>query len=157
MTREKAIDLIVRTGGSPPPDSDEFRELMEFLETSPECRKLYEEQRAAWRALDLWEPVEPSLGFDRRVKQRVEELSSSRRWYTGWLAPWRPNFAVGLAGLLLVAGAVLHQPSLSDRTPKVAVASGEDKAYFDEFTRALDDIEMLSQMEIDPPEGPGQS
>ena len=150
MTREQAIDLILRTGGHPPPDSDEHRELLKFLDASPECRKLYEDQRATWQALDLWEPVEPSLGFDRRLQERVEELSASRTWFAGWLTPWRPNFAVGVAGLLLVAATVFHQPSLTGPSPKVAAVSGEDEAYLEEFNRALDDIEMLSEFEIDP-------
>jgi hypothetical protein len=150
MTREQAIDLILRTGGHRPPNSDEHRELLKFLDASPECRKLYEDQRATWQALDLWETVEPSLGFDRCLRERVEELSASRTWFAGWLTPWRPNFAVGLAGLLLVAATVFHQPSLSGPGAKVAAVSGEDQAYLEEFNRALDDIEMLSEFEIDP-------
>ncbi len=151
MTREQAIDLILRTGGDPSPNTDEHRELMKFLAASPECRKLYQDQRAAWQALDLWEPVEPSMGFDRRVRERVEEPASRRPWFDGWFTPLRPSFAAGLAGLLLVAGTVLHQPPLTDPVPKVASLSGEDEAYLEEFNRALDDIEMLSQLEIDPP------
>jgi hypothetical protein len=124
---------------------------MKFLAASPECRKLYESQRATWQALDLWEPVEPSLGFDRRVRERVEELTSRRPWFADWFTPLQPSFAAGLAGLLLVAGTVLHQPPLTDPVPEVASISGEDEAYLEEFNRALDDIEMLSQLEIDPP------
>lgn len=156
MTREQAIDLILRTGGHAPPNSDEHQELLKFLDASPACRKLYEDQRATWQALDLWEPIEPSLGFDRHVRERVEELSSSRPWFAGWFAPWQPNLAVGLAGLLLVAATVFHQPSLTGPGPNVAAVSGEDEAYLEEFNRALDDIEMLTEFEIDPAALAGQ-
>ena len=159
MTREQAIDLILRTGGQPPPISDEHRELLKFLEASPECRKLYDEQRATWRALDLWEPVEPSWGFDRRVRERLEELAPRQPWYTRWFAPGQPSFAVGLAGLLLAAATVLYQPSLTRPASEFAAIHGEDEAYLEEFNRALDDIEMLSRFEIDPSAlaGPDQS
>ena len=149
MTREQAIDLILRNGGQPP-SSDEHRELMQFLETSSECRKLYEEQQATWQALDLWEPIEPSLGFDRQVRAKVEELADRQPWYRRWFVVQRPSFAVGLAGLLLVAASVLHQPSLPGPDIHSAALSSDDEAYLEEFNRALDDIEMLAQFEIDP-------
>jgi len=150
MTREQAIDLILRNGGEPLENAAENRELMQFLDTSPECRKIYDEQRATWQALDLWEPIEPSLGFDRQVRQKVEELAAQRAWYRRWFLIDRPAFAAGLAGLVLAAGAVLHQPSpMNPSTPSVALSS-DDEAYFQELDRALDDIEMLAQFEIDP-------
>jgi len=150
MTREQAIDLILRNGGEPPPNTDEHWELMQFLDTSPECRKLYDEQQATWQALDLWEPIEPSLGFDRQVREKIEELANRQPWYSRWFVVQRPSFAVGLAGLLLVASSVLHQPSLSQPDLHSAALSGDDEAYLEEFNRALDDIEMLAQFDIDP-------
>ena len=136
MTREQTIDLILRKGGEPPPNTDEHWELMQFLDTSP--------------ALDLWEPIEPSLGFDRQVREKIEELANRQPWYSRWFVVQRPSFAVGLAGLLLVAASVLHQPSLSQPDLHSAALSGDDEAYLEEFNRALDDIEMLAQFDIDP-------
>ena len=94
--------------------------------------------------------MEPSWGFDRGIRERVEELASRQPWYFRWFAPRQPSFAVGLAGVLLAAATVLYQPSAVNPSLEFASISGEDQAYLEEFNRALDDIEMRSEFEIDP-------
>ncbi len=149
MTREEAVDMIVKTGGGPPVDSLQHRELMQFLETSPETRTLYEHQQAVWGALDAWQPVEPSAHFDRRLRERVEDMANQEPWYLRMFTTWRPTFAVGLAGLLIAAAGVVQQrPAATVGTQLAVVEPLDDEVYLDQLNRALDDIEMLADFEV---------
>ena len=77
MTREKALEMITNPRGGPPEGTPAYRELMIYLESSPECRAVYSEQKAVWESLDLWEDVEPSAGFDRRLFGEIEKQQAS--------------------------------------------------------------------------------
>ena len=122
---------------------------MQFLETSSETRALYEQQQAVWGALDLWEPVGPSLHFDRRLRDRIDELANAEPWYRRLFTVWRPSFAVGLAGLLIAATGVLQQrPTTPAGTELAIVETLDDEVYFEQFDRALDDIEMLADFDV---------
>ena len=148
MTREKALEMITNPRGGSPEGTPAYRELMTYLESSPELRAAYSEQKAVWESLDLWEDVEPSAGFDRRLFGEIEKQQASASWLTRLMANWRPSFAVGLAGLVIAAGTVLH------RQPDTAGNSGmilaEDAEYLEELHEALDDIEMLAEFDLLP-------
>jgi hypothetical protein len=148
MTREKALEMITNPRGGPLEGTPAYRELMTYLESSPECRSAYVEQQAVWESLDLWEEVEPSAGFDRLFFDKIEEQQARVSWFARLVNNWRPSFAVGLAGLLLAAAAVLQ------RQPEAAGNAGmmvaEDAEYAEELHRALDDIEMLAEFDLLP-------
>ena len=149
MTREEAVDLILKTGSGPPQGSPRHRELMQFLETCSETQTLYEQQRAVWGALELWEPVEPSAQFDRRLRERVDELANREPWYLRTFATWRPTFAVGLAALLIAAvGVVQQRPEAAPGTELAVVEPLDDEVYLEQLNRALDDIEMLADFDV---------
>ena len=149
MTREEAVDLILKTGSGPPQGSPQHRELMQFLETCPETRALYQQQRAVWGELELWEPVEPSAQFDRRLREKVDELANREPWYLRTFATWRPTFAAGLAALLIAAvGVVQQRPDATVGTELAVVESAEDEMYLEQLNRALDDIEMLADFDV---------
>jgi ferric-dicitrate binding protein FerR (iron transport regulator) len=148
MTRERAIEIILQSGEGPPPGAVEHREFMAYLENSPECRELYEQQRALWQELDAWEPVDPSTGFDRRLWATLE---AGTPWWRRAFLSLRPGFAVGLAGLLLVAAAVVRQQSSRLADPALAVIEqAEDPQFYQRLDSALDDIEMLTDFEVLP-------
>ena len=146
MTREEAVELILKTGGGPPEGAPGRRELMAFLETCPETRALYERQRAAWDTLELWEPVEPSSHFDRRLRERVDELANREPWYLRPFSTWRPTFAAGLAALLIAAVGVVQQQPDAAAGRELAVVE-DDELYLEQLNRALDDIEMLADFD----------
>ena len=167
MDREKVIEMILDPASRPAQGSAEHQAFLAYLDTSPECRVMYEQQQAVWEALELWEPVEPSAGFDRGVYERIER-SPARFWdVRGWLslpADWlgatRPGLAAGLAALLLIAGTVvIYQPRrgadqvASQLPPRIETES------IDPIDQALDDIEMLVDFEalVLQPESPGRS
>ena len=148
MTREKALEIITNPRGGPPEGTPAHRELMSFLESSPECKAAYREQQAVWESLDLWEEVEPSAGFDRRLFDEIEKQQTAGSWFARLAGNWRPSFAVGLAGLVLAAATVLHRQP--DAAVNTALIVAEDAEYAEELHRALDDIEMLAEFDLLP-------
>ena len=148
MTREKALEMITNPRGGPPEGTPAYRELMTYLESSPECKAAYFEQQAVWESLELWEDVEPSAGFNRGLFEEIEKQRAAASWFSRLAGNWRPSFAVGLAGLVIAAAAVL------DRQPDAAGNSGvivaEDAEYVEELHKALDDIEMLAEFDLLP-------
>jgi ferric-dicitrate binding protein FerR (iron transport regulator) len=154
MTRERAIEIILQSGEGPTPGTDEHREFLAFLEKSPECRELYERQQTLWRELDAWEPVDPSPGFDRRLRAAIEAHTP---WWRRAFVTLRPGFAVGLAGLLLVAAAVVRRQSSRVADPAVALIEPvEDPQFYQRLDSALDDIEMLTDFDVLPLEAEGK-
>ncbi len=148
MTRERAIAIILRPGEGLPPGSAEHRELLAYLEQSPECRELYERQQALWQELDVWEPVDPSAGFDRRLWATLE---AGTPWWRRVFFGLGPGFAVALAGLFLVAATVVRQQSSRLADPALAVIEpAEDPQFYQRLDTALDDIEMLADFEVLP-------
>jgi hypothetical protein len=169
MDREKVIEMILDPGRRPAVGSAEHGVFLAQLENSPEYRAMYEQQQAVWEALDLWEPVEPSAGFDRGLYEKIERRPARRAsvsiwsWLSlpaEWFATMRPGLAAGLAALLLIAGAIVtYQPR---RAAEQFAARGSIEIgpeYSEEIEQALDDIEMLADFEalVLQAEGPGKS
>lgn len=154
MDREKVIEMILDPGRRPPQGTAEHQAFLDFLEESPQHRALYEQQEAVWEALDLWESVEPSAGFDRNLYRRIEQGSAREgagfwAWLSRpseWFSSMRPGLAAALAALLLLAGAILtYQPQGADMAQRVP--SRIEPEYVEQIDQALDDIEMLADFE----------
>lgn len=149
MTREQALETILSPHG-PPQDLEQRRLLKAWLDRDPELRAIDEQQRDLFAAMDLWESVEPSSGFNREVYARVDAEQVRR---SGWgrllFGSWKPALAAGLAAAALVIGAALWQPSDLTPAPQVAVKAlpAADAEYLREIDRALDDMEMLSEFD----------
>ena len=157
MTREEAMDIIMSPDGGLEKGSPEEREFSRILESSQELREVQKQQQAVWSAMELWESVEPSMNFDRQIRQRVEELSARRSWFRGWFPAPRPGLAMALTALFVVAaGVVRQQPRLGPETVARVLETAAAEAYFEEFSRALDDLEMLAELDIAPQLESGQ-
>ncbi|HWG59962.1 MAG TPA: zf-HC2 domain-containing protein [Candidatus Acidoferrales bacterium] len=72
-------------------------EIEHHLLTCAGCRARAAEFRALWGMLDAMPAVEPSLGFDARVRQRV--AAAGGRGWRGWVL-LQPRLAFALAILL---------------------------------------------------------
>jgi hypothetical protein len=168
MDREKVIEMILDPGRRPAPGSAEHRAFFAQLENSPEYRAMYEQQQAVWEALDLWEPVEPSAGFDRGLYERIERSPAHKTpgvwsWLglpAEWFVTMRPGLAAGLAALLLIAGVIVSyqpRPAAEPFTARGSIEIGPE--YSEAIEQALDDIEMLADFEalVLEAEGPGKS
>ena len=118
--------------------------LEQHAQTCPACRRLLDAQRIVWEALDSWQPGPVSPRFDgelmekiRTVKRRPQLRAAVR---TGQVA------ALFLA---LLAAMVLRGPSMD--SPQF---QNQDTLDMQQLEHALDDLEMLRQLE---PAGTGES
>jgi len=167
MDRETVIEMILDPGRRPAEGTPEHHTFLAYLEKSPECRAMYEQQQVVWEALDLWEPAEPAASFDRAVYQMIERSrtkGSAGLWgWLGlpgeWLGATRPGLAAGLATLLLIAGAIVTTQPRRGEAPLAQLPPRVETEYVEQIDQALDDIEMLADFEalVLEPEGPGRS
>lgn len=81
-------------------NSAERRELEEHLADCAPCRTRAEEFRKVWNVLDEVPSIEPSLGFDARLRQRV--AAEPRPSWTGWFVP-QPRLAFSMALLIALS------------------------------------------------------
>jgi anti-sigma factor RsiW len=81
-------------------NSAERREVERHLMVCDDCRGRAEQFRALWGVMDEMPVVEPSFGFDARVRQRVAD-EPARGWF-GWLVP-QPRLALSAAMLAVMA------------------------------------------------------
>jgi len=168
MDRETVIEMILDPGRRPVEGTPEHQAFLACLEKSPEFQAMYEQQQAVWKTLDLWEPTEPSAGFDRALYGRIERgqanaLTGLWGWFVQpgeWLGGGRLSLAAGLTALLLIAGAILsYQPRRVDDPLAAGRPARVETEYIEQIDQALEDIEMLADFEalVLEPEGPGRS
>lgn len=112
-------------------------EVEDHLATCPACHARAEEFRRVWTALDDAPLVEPSLGFDARLRERIA-AEPGPRWFH-WLVP-QPRLAVSLA-LLLVMGLWVVKYSPSARQEDAAVVKAQD---FD----AVKDLGVIENLDV---------
>lgn len=159
MTREQALEIIMSPRGSPPAGSPEHSEFLEYLSTSPECQRRFEQQQAVWRSMDEWRAPEPSTGFDHRLLAQIEAEQGRVGWFERMFGGFRVPLAA-TAALLLVAAATVVQRQ-EPVMPEVGVAALEpaESQYVEHINRALDDLEMLADFAPPQPSGeiPGES
>jgi hypothetical protein len=121
----------------------ETEALERHMHVCPECRKLADQQRMVWEALDAWEIEPPDPGFRRRLYERIESdrpgaLERAQAWLVG--VRWKPAVPVALAGLLLAI--VLERPVAAPGEAAGASVSAE------QVELALDDLELLDQLQL---------
>jgi len=81
-------------------NSADRKELDEHLATCSPCRLRAEGFRKVWNVLDEVPSIEPSLGFDARLRQRV--AAEPRARWTGWFVP-QPRLALSMALLIALS------------------------------------------------------
>jgi anti-sigma factor RsiW len=120
----------------------ERREVEAHLEACAACRKRAEEFRRVWSVLDEVPAVEPSLGFDARVRQRVAAEPRPRPF--AWLIP-QPRFALAVTLLLALAVWI----SSVAPAPEQSVAAGNDEEFeMIQNLPVLEDYEVLAHFEV---------
>jgi hypothetical protein len=138
----------------------EHTEFLEFLSTSPEYQRLFEEQQAVWRSMDAWLAPEPSAGFDRRLLARIEAEQGRVGWFERLFGGLRVPLAATVAVLLVVAATVIQRQEPAMPEAGVAgVLEPAESQYVEQINRALDDLEMLADFAPPQPSGeiPGES
>jgi len=141
---EKSAELLAfSTGRLTPPEA---AKLEPHVESCPVCRKFVENQRAVWRALDVWEAPPVTADFDRRLFQCIEQSES---WHDRWIRPLRLLLVrqglpiAATACLIVVAGLVSQRPA-EVAVPRPTQAAVETLQP-DQVDHVLDDLQMLGE------------
>jgi anti-sigma factor RsiW len=118
---------------------NERRDVEQHLAACAACRARADEFRRVWTVLDEAPAIEPSLGFDAHVRQRI--AAEPRPAALAWLIP-QPRFAFALS--VLVALAIW----LSALPPAVEIAQTPDEEFqMIQNLPVLEDYEVLANFE----------
>lgn len=121
----------------------ERREVEAHLAACAACRQRAEEFRRVWGVLDEMPAVEPTMGFDARVRQRVA-TEPQPRWFE-WLMP-SPRLALAVSLLLVLSVWVSSLPPAPVVENTVARTEEDFKAI--ENLQVLEDYDVLSNFEV---------
>jgi anti-sigma factor RsiW len=119
-------------------NSAERREVEEHLASCVACRARAEEFRKLWNVLDEVPAIEPSLGFNARVRQSVA-VEPRPRWYR-WIIP-QPRLAVSMAMLLALS-------IWMARLPDHSMTHGTTAATEEEDFNAIKDLGVLENYDV---------
>jgi anti-sigma factor RsiW len=125
----------------------ERSQIEEHLANCPACRARAEEFRGVWSVMDELPAIEPSLGFDARVRQRIAAEPSR-----GWFAWFVPQARLGVAAVLLlvltvwVAKHPRSTPSLSEG-PEASAASEQDFNAIKNLG-VLENYDLVTKMDV---------
>ena len=106
-------------------NSAQQREIEDHLAGCAACRKRAEEFRGIWSVLDEVPAVEPSFGFDARVRQRI--AAEPRRRWLQW-AVLQPRLAFA-ALLLIVLTVWVAKPPAKDPGATATVAAKQQEDF----------------------------
>jgi len=121
----------------------ERRDVEDHLAGCPACRTRAEEFRALWKVMEEVPAVEPSFGFDTRVRQRVA-AEPSRGWF-GWFAP-QARFVLSAAMLVALTVFIVKLPTKHPQVPApapAAVAASSDQDF-----DAVKDLGVLEDYDV---------
>jgi hypothetical protein len=132
--------------------------LQQHMESCADCAAFRLQQAAVWDAMDDWQPAPVSPDFNQRLWQRIE-AGDSAPWYERLaeslrFAHWKPVLPLTAAILMIAAGFLLDHPG-----GKISVQSGSTVANSvsvteaDQVEQALDDIQLLRQLNAAPVSG----
>jgi hypothetical protein len=91
------------------------------LRECPRCREIVEEHAGLDSLLSEWKVVDPTPGFDARVRQAVEARLAQRAGSSFWGGQWTRGLALASLAILVIAGVVLlmHGPRWFSPSPQV--------------------------------------
>lgn len=151
---EKTLMVALAAGTLTPAEQET---LERHIDECAGCRRLADEQKAVWSALDAWTVPTVSENFDQRLHARIAVEARRPWWKCEWDSlshgrfSWKPVLPVAAACVALFGVFLVHNPvSLgTSRTAPAAVIQTQDaqKVDVDQVERALDDIDMLNQLD----------
>jgi anti-sigma factor RsiW len=112
-------------------------EVEDHLASCAGCRTRAEEYRALFGVMDKIEVIEPSAGFDARLRERLVK-EARPRWYS-WLVP-QPRLAFAMAMLLALGIWMGNLP----RDNGAAGANGAEQQDFE----AIKDLDVLENYDV---------
>jgi len=118
----------------------ERREMESHLAACAACRARAEGFRGVWKALEEIPVVEPSLGFDARIRQRIAAEPRPRPW--SWLMP-SPRLAFSLCLLVALSAYISSRPpAMTESAPPT-----EEGFKMIKDLPVLEDYDVLSNFE----------
>jgi len=115
-------------------NSADRHEVEEHLAACSACHQRAEDFRKLWGALDEVPLIEPSLGFDARIRARIAE--EPRRGWLGWFVP-QPRLAFAMALLLALSVWMAN-------LPREGSAAGTEQQDFE----AIKDLGVLENYDV---------
>ena len=125
-------------------DSAERAEMEEHLAACADCRTRAEEFRQLWNVMDELPAIEPSFGFDARVRQRVA-AEPRRRWFES-LVP-QPRLALSTALLVVLMVWVAKLPTRNTVNPGMGGTIGANASAEQDFN-AIKDLGVLENYDV---------
>jgi anti-sigma factor RsiW len=124
----------------------EREQMAQHIKDCPACSAFAGAQQTVWDALDVWEPAEVSLDFDRRLYARIEQDAP---WWKRWMQPLNPLFrhsvpVAAAAGVVIMAGLLMNRPANPPQAPSPKTAQIESLQP-EQVENALADMEVLRQ------------
>lgn len=121
----------------------ERREVEAHLADCAACRTRVEEYRRLWNMLDEVPAIEPSLGFDARLRQRIAAEPRPPLW--SWFVP-PPRLAIAVALLAVLSVWVSSRPPVAVEPQTTAAQTDQDFRMIKDL-RVLEDYDVLSNFE----------
>src|ERR1700684_4365115 len=118
--------------------SADRHEVEEHLAACAGCRTRAEELRTLWSVLDEVPIVQPSLGFDARMRARIAEEPRAR-WYR-WFVP-QPRLAMAMALLLAVSVWITRLPQ--DNSGLAGTAQNEQQQF-----QVIKNLDVLENYDV---------
>jgi hypothetical protein len=123
----------------------------QHLSTCAECAAFLAGQTEVWRALDAWEPEPISLDFNRQLWRRIDAAAAAP-WYRKLadslrLGAWKPALPLTAALFLVATAFMMDHPRAVPVTPSAGNASGVSVVEAEQVEKALDDIQLLRQLD----------
>lgn len=120
-------------------NSAERQEIEEHLTACADCRTRAEQFRALWGVMDELPVIEPSFGFDSRVRQRVA-AEPQRKWF-GWIVP-QPRLALSAALLAVLAVWMVKTSPVNTHT-ETTTASVQQEDF-----NAIQNLDVLENYDV---------
>ncbi len=120
--------------------SADRQEIERHLTTCGDCRMRAEQFRALWGVMDEMPVIEPSFGFDARVRQRVA-AEPRRKWF-GWIVP-QPRLALSAALLAVFAVWMVKTTPVNTHVESVTATSIQQQDF-----NAIKNLDVLENYDV---------
>ena len=126
-------------------DSVQPREVEEHLAGCAACRKRAKELRGIWNVMDELPAVEPSFGFDARVRQRVA-AEPRRRWFELFVP--QPRLALSIALLIALMVLVVKLPLKNAGTIGTTAVTQQEDFNAIKNLGVLENYDVVTKMDV---------
>ncbi len=137
-------------------DAAELAAFESHAESCARCGDLRAAQSAVWVNLDAWKPEPVSSGFNRELWRKIDAEAAQPAWNERLLASlglWKRIAPIAVAAALVVTAFVWNDSPRNGHSPtqkKAAIVVSASDA--DQLERALDDIQLLHEIDAARPE-----